>query len=340
MSFFQNLFDEYEGTWSLGDNYKYSLTFKVPGNKNRPESFICWNVEPYDFSSFPNLTFNFAIDGEFKNWASFTVNVAGATASNTKAAEIRDILNANSNFSSWFTAGIMAADKLSPLNRVYIRQKRPVTQFRFYVSNTSAETKLRFNKYGGIADIPTYFDRDTIANRFNTTEANNKLIRLSYPILSNTVANPTVITSPSHGLSSTDMIYITGSNCSPTIDGLREVTVIDEDTFTVSVNVTTAGTSGEWISDLNYDILTNAGVDFTTALADWEHLRGRSNQFMVYKNTVDGSNRITSQIKYSTGAKTGDLAKKVLYTYSGSNTTPSTQIEMPYLLTASDLVTP
>ena len=340
MSFFQNLFDEYEGTWSVGDNFKYSLTFKVPGNKNRPESFICWNPEPYDLSSYPNLTFNFAIDSEFKNWASFSVNIAGVTASSTKASEIRDILNANASFSSWFVAGVMAADKLSTVNRIYIRQKRPTTQFRFYVSNSSAETKLRFNKYGGIADIPTYFDRDTIKNRFSTSEANNKLIRLSYPVVSNTVANPTVITSPNHGLASTDMVYITGSNCSPTIDGLREVTVINDNTFSVAVNVTTAGNSGEWIKDFDYDILTEAGIDFGGALADWQHLRGRSNLFMVYKNTVDGSNRITSQIKYSTGAKVGDLAKKIIFTYTSSNTTPDTQMEVPHLLTASDLVTP
>jgi hypothetical protein len=225
MSFFQNLFDEYEGCWALGDYKKYSLTFKVPGNKNRPESFICWNSEPYDLSSLNTLTFNFAIDTEFKNFASISINVAGDTASATKAAEIRDILNANANFSSWFTAGIMAVDKLSPVNRVYIRQKKPNTNFRFYVSNSGAERKLKFNKHGGIADIPSFFDKDTIANRFESTEANNKLIRLSHSITGNTVANPTVITSANHGLSNGDKVYIIGSNCSPTIDGERTVTV-------------------------------------------------------------------------------------------------------------------
>lgn len=340
MSFFQNLFDEYEGTWSLGDNYKYSLTFKVPGNKNRSESFICWNSEPYDLSSSGVLTFNFAIDGEFKNWATFTVNVAGVTASATKASEIRDLLNADNNFSSWFTAGIQATDKLASTNRLYIRQKRPVTQFRFYVSNSGAELKLRFNKHAGVADIPSYFERDTIANRFNTTEANNKLIRLSQTITGNTVANPTVVSSENHGLTNGEKIYIVGSNSTPTIDGERTVTVTGTNTFTIPVNVTVAGNTGEWLSAAEYDLVTQAGIDYTTMKADWQHLRGRSNQFMVYKNTVDGSNRITSQIKYSTGAKVGDLAKKVLFTYTSSNTTPNTQMEVPHLITASDLVNP
>ncbi len=340
MSFFQNLFDEYEGCWTLGDYKKYSLTFKVPGNKNRPESFICWNPEPYDLSSLNTLTFNFAIDTEFKNFASISINVAGVTAIATKAAEIRDILNANPSFSSWFVAGIMAEDKLSPVNKVYIRQKKPATNFRFYVSNSGAERKLKFNKYGGIADIPSFFDKDTIANRFESAEANNKLIRLSHSITGNTVANPTVVTSPNHGLSNGDIVYIIGSNCSPTIDGERTVTVTGVNTFTVAVNVTTAGTTGEWLSETENEILTDANVDYTTYMADWQHLRGRTNVFMFYKNTVDGSNRITSQLQWQAGSKAGDLAKKVLYTYSGSNTTPSTQLEIPYVLTNSDLLEP
>lgn len=340
MAFFQNLFDEYEGCWTLGDYKKYSLTFKVPGNKNRPESFICWNSEPYDLSSLNTLTFNFAIDTEFKNFASFSVNIAGVSASSTKAAEIRDILNANSSFSSWFTAGIMAEDKLSPVNRVYIRQKRPATNFRFYISNAGAERKLKFNKFGGIADIPSFFDKDTIANRFSSNEANNKLIRLSHSISANTAANPTVVTSANHGLSNGDTIYIIGSNSSPSIDGEHTVTVTGTNTFTVPVNVTTAGTTGEWLSQIEYEILNDANVDYTTFMADWKHLRGRTNVFMFYKNTIDGSNRITTQIQWQAGAKAGDLAKKILYTYSGANTTPSSQLEIPYVLATTDLLEP
>jgi hypothetical protein len=58
------------------------------------------------------------------------------------------------------------------------------------------------------------------------------------------VANPTVITSAGHKLITGDSIVISGSNSTPTIDGTRTVTVINADTFTISVNVTTAGTTG------------------------------------------------------------------------------------------------
>jgi hypothetical protein len=166
------------------------------------------------------------------------------------------------------------------------------------------------------------------------------LIRLSHSISGNTVANPTVVTSIAHGLTSGDTIYFVNSNSTPTLNGARVVTVATADTFTVPVNVTVAGTTGEWLSASEYQIVTDAGLDYTTMLADWEHLKGRTSSFMFTKNTVDGSDRITSQIVWQAGAVAGQLVKKVQYTYSGANLTPSTTLEIPYILTDADLVTP
>ena len=56
-----------------------------------------------------------------------------------------------------------------------------------------------------------------------------------------TVASPSIITSPNHGLVSTDVIWITGSTTTPTLDGERTVTVSDANTFTCGVNVSSAG---------------------------------------------------------------------------------------------------
>lgn len=343
MSFFQNLFDEYEGYWTLGDYKGYSLTFKVPGNKNKGDAFIAWNMEPYDLSASGILTFNFAFDPEYKNFTSFSVDVSGATASATKAVEVRDILNATPAFSDWFTAGIDNAkrgggERAGGPFRVFVRLKKP--GFRLYVSNTGAELKLKFNKFAGIADIPSYFEKDTISNRFATPESNGRLIRISHQISGNTVANPTVVTSVGHGLTTGDVVYIAGSNSSPTLNGSRTVTVTGADAFTIPVNVTTAGTTGEWMSASEYQMLVDAGYDYTTLMADWQHLRGRTSSFMFTKNVVDGSNRITSQIVWQAGAKVGQLAKRIVNTYTSSNTTPTTTMELPYILTANDLLTP
>jgi len=62
----------------------------------------------------------------------------------------------------------------------------------------------------------------------------------------NTLANPTVVTCYGHGLLTGDVITIVDSNCTPTIDGLRTVTRLSANTFSVPVNVTVAGTSGSF----------------------------------------------------------------------------------------------
>lgn len=77
-------------------------------------------------------------------------------------------------------------------------------------------------------------------------------------ITSASVANPTAITSAGHGLMTGDVIDIRGSNSTPSIDGTRTVTVTSVDTFTIPVNVTSAGSAGGWsrggapINDIMY----------------------------------------------------------------------------------------
>lgn len=63
-------------------------------------------------------------------------------------------------------------------------------------------------------------------------------------ISANSVAAATVVTSLGHGLETGDTIVIYGSNSTPTIDGSRVVTRVSDDTFTVPVTVTVAGTAG------------------------------------------------------------------------------------------------
>lgn len=334
MSYYLNPFNDYFGYYTVGDSSSFKLTFKVPANKNMGEFFICWNSGPFNLTTNNILTFNYAFDPVYKNWSSFSVNIAGVNPAVTTAHEIVAILNANAAFSSWYTASVYN------LSQIGIRQKRPAVSFRTYISNTGAELELKFNKKIGVADIPSYFEKDTIENRFATDTANNTLIRLGKVITANTAANPTVCTSTAHGLSNGDTIYIANSNSTPTLDGPRVVTVTGANTFTIPVNVTTAGTFAEFFTQTEYDILNDLGVDYTTLLTDYEHLKGRCETFTFTINTLDGSSRIVKQITYATGATAGMLGKKTLYTYSGAATTPSTITEVPYVLTASDILHP
>lgn len=68
------------------------------------------------------------------------------------------------------------------------------------------------------------------------------------------IANPTVVTSASHGLANNDQILITNSNSTPSINGVYTVTVTGVNTFTIPVNVTVAGTK------LSYTVLEDAEI--------------------------------------------------------------------------------
>lgn len=72
------------------------------------------------------------------------------------------------------------------------------------------------------------------------------------------IANPTVITTSSpHGLRNEDQIIITNSNSTPSIDGVRSVTVLSTTTFSVPVNVTIAGTQGSWTKTSEIEYASN-----------------------------------------------------------------------------------
>lgn len=66
-------------------------------------------------------------------------------------------------------------------------------------------------------------------------------------ITSISAANPTVVTSAGHGLTTGNVITIYDSNSTPIIDGDRTVTVTGANTFTIPVHVTVAGAAGYWI---------------------------------------------------------------------------------------------
>lgn len=74
-----------------------------------------------------------------------------------------------------------------------------------------------------------------------TTDTSQRVI----PITSNSMANPTVVTTPvPHGLATSDIVLIAGvASSSPTINGERTVTVLTPTTFSVPVN-TSAGAGG------------------------------------------------------------------------------------------------
>ena len=271
--FFQNLFDqEFRGTL-FSDDRQYTLNFNIAANVNRSDLMMAWNPEPYDMSTFNTLTINYTVDFASPNFASLAINVAGITASATLASEVVNLLNANAVFEALFTASV---GSVNGKNTVLIRSSRPKTAIRAYISNTSAERVLRFNLKAPVGEIPSYFERHTIANA------------ASYPDLSTGIL----------------------LKLDPAVAADQEV-------------------------------ITYGGFVYGSPKADWQLLMGRAGSAYTFeKNTHDGSGRLTAVVRYPAGAKAGDMAKKITYTYTGANTYPDQMAEVPYILTSGDMITP
>ncbi len=186
MSFFQNVFtSDFEGNWVLGDR-QHIPKFVVRRNFGRgDESVSAWIEGPYNFSgndadgnSCATIEIVYALLNP-RNWATLSVSTVTGAA-NTAAVtpeELAASLNANTTFAERFVAQLGVFPSGS--RRVEIRQKKPVTEFRFYIKNGLGEEKIGFNARAGVAELPTYFARHTMANRFTFEDCQNCLILLN-----------------------------------------------------------------------------------------------------------------------------------------------------------------
>lgn len=176
MAFFQNVFDqEFQGSLILADR-KLAPTFKLGPNRNLQTRQVAWNAGAYDLSSGGGLEFNFAWDADFKQWASVTINVAGAVASATEASEVAAALNADPTFSSVFVAGVTQMPEGDSVVVSKVASKRQ--QVKFYFGNYGAGRQLGFNKMAPVAELPEYFERHTVANARNYPDSVGMLLRL------------------------------------------------------------------------------------------------------------------------------------------------------------------
>lgn len=186
MPFFQNPFpDEYRGSLVLGDR-QHVPNFIVGGNAGRGHEIVTgWRNAPYDLSgndadgdSKANLVLRYSLDADnFRNWGSLTIPAAvgAVSAAAVTAAEVVSSLNASAAFTSLFEATLdMGVSK----RKVCIRQRLPMTRLHFYVQNGRAEEEIGFNLRSGVAELPTYFDRHSMANVFTYADSVNMLIKL------------------------------------------------------------------------------------------------------------------------------------------------------------------
>jgi hypothetical protein len=121
-----------------------------------------------------------------------------------------------------------------------------------FVTGLAAQTDITY-----VADVSNSYN----ATYFQLNSANNQTQYIFYyktsggadtrpssggTISAISVANPSVITSTSHGLQTGDFISISNSDSVPAVDGSYYVTVISPNSFSIPINVTSSGSIGSW----------------------------------------------------------------------------------------------
>ena len=191
MPFFQNpFFQDFRGYLVLGDR-QLSPVFTCPLHAQRGHGEIVsidLTATPYDLTGADGdgndtdeLVINYAIDPALRDFTSITVNIAAEALVPAAATlvEIVTSLNEDDNFAAFFEASQQfTATGANPTGRVIIKAKLPAERIKFYVANTGAETILRFNARAGVKELPSYFARHTVANRYTYTDGTALLIEL------------------------------------------------------------------------------------------------------------------------------------------------------------------
>jgi len=164
MSFYQNPFEhEYHGVMLVDAGQQ--LDFKIGPNQNNSTRMITWNLEPFNLTTYVNFAVLWSLNGG-RDYAKYHHTFATGTYT---AQQIADLLNAVDNFSGTFTAS-------SDHGRLVFTAKSPLPYsmngFKAYIPNTpaagesatSAEQAFGFNLKAPIREMPSYFDRHTVAN--------------------------------------------------------------------------------------------------------------------------------------------------------------------------------
>ena len=142
------------------------------------------------------------------------------------------------------------------------------------------------------------------------------------PITSNTLANPSVVTTPvPHGLTSGQVILISDViTSSPTINGQRTVTVISPTTFSVPVNVATGGTGGSFV--LASTVNGSAGIQAVSAFSGFSGVIGKIQHApddSTWADLITFTNVTTAPVaQRGTSAGTVDRYTRYVRTKTGS----------------------
>jgi hypothetical protein len=175
MSFFQNVFDfEFRATL-FGADRQQQTTYKIPAAPSRSDYIVNYNSEPYDLTDKNILTINYAFDPDLKNYSAINIDFSlyVSDISSVKTNEVINALNDHSTFKGYFNATKQS-------DKILISPKKIKPNFRVYISNSGAESILKFNKKAPVRELPSYFEKFSIENRFKYPDlGSNRLVLLN-----------------------------------------------------------------------------------------------------------------------------------------------------------------
>lgn len=257
MSFFQNPFtQDFIAPWLLSDR-QYNPDFKCPRNAGRGDEMVAsFGVAPFNLSGNDSdgnskavLTISFALN-DTKNWADLAVTISGSSLSAITLQEVVTSLQANAVFGDFFTARVRTD------NKIEIKQNKPVTSMKFFIKNGRAESVLLFNKLAGVSEMPTFFERHSIANRFTYVDSQNALIVLDdsgsnvdASVIDNAVDNKGVSLGFDHTSPKADWQLIKGKSG---IFNFQKITVDGSNRITQIIEYSAGSVAGDLARKINY----------------------------------------------------------------------------------------
>jgi hypothetical protein len=160
MSFFQNVFEsEFRGSLFSADR-RLQSNFKISPNSNSSMYMLAANSGPYDLTGNTDLSINYAYDPMLLGYATVAVDVSGSDPAATTSQEIVSALNSNAIFAENFLAVVFKDSLL-------IKGKKDRANFKAYISNSDAEQIIGFNAKAPVVELPSYFEKYAIENRFS-----------------------------------------------------------------------------------------------------------------------------------------------------------------------------
>jgi len=170
-----------------------------------------------------------------------------------------------------------------------------ITNFDVNIGN-----KLRFYFYMRPNHLTLESEGATVQSIILTPEV-NQINPKSGSISSITAGERTIIECPNHGLSVGDLVLISGTNATPSINGFHEISIIDSNFYSIGISTTSEGTSlGTFSAALNVKklrldnlpqkFLSNSYFDFVQNVSP--------NKILNYDARVNTINQLSKEISF------------------------------------------